>query len=383
MKIALVSRFPEDIDKPRGGVETATVGLARALKAREDCELHVLTLEQGLSAVLRECHEGIEVHRLPRSRWPMIADVFAGPSTQRLRAYLTVLAPDIVHFQETWGFSAPQCGFPALFTVHGFDSLNLPTEQQGNWRLRAFFWHWAEVRGMRDQRFLVSIAPYVKKEIERLTSAQIFDIWNALDRRYFELPRKEKKGNILFLGWLNARKNPAVLVDVAAQLQEEFPRCRFLFAGEAADDEYLATLTKKISDLGLTERVSLLGRLSQSEVIEQICAASMLVLPSLQENAPMVIAEAMAAKLPVLASNLCGIPDMIDDGVSGYLIEPYDVAGISERIATLLRDDDLRQQIGLAAHHEAVKRYHPDSVAEATISAYRQVMAVWEENALG
>ncbi len=378
MKIALVSRFPRDIDKPRGGVETATVGLARALQARQECEVHVVTLEQGLSSPTSECHEGIGVHRLPRSRWPMIVDVFAGPSTRLLREFLATLSPDVVHFQETWGFSAPHCGLPALFTVHGFDSLNLPTERQGNWRLRALLWRWAEARGMREQRFVVSIAPYVRKEIERLTSARIFDIWNALDRRYFELPRQEKKGNILFLGWLNPRKNPAVLIDVADRLRDEFPDARFLLAGEAADQDYAETLRRKIADLGLAGQVSLPGRLSQTEVIEQICCASMLVLPSLQENAPMVIAEAMAARLPVLASNLCGIPDMIDDGVSGYLIEPHDIEGIAGRVAGLLRDDALRRQIGEAAHVEAVKRYHPESVAEATVAVYRQAIATWK-----
>ena len=373
-RIVLVSRFPAHIDQPRGGVETATVGLARALLGIGITDIHVVTLERQCERVCHETHQGIQVHRLPRSGWPMMLDVFGGPSTRRLRQYLETLQPTIVHFHETWGLGGPNCGWPTIFTVHGFDSLNLPTEAPRGWRLRAKLWRRVERLGMAGQRHVISIAPYVRREVAPLTSAQIFEIWNSLDRRYFSLERREKPHNVLFLGWLNARKNPLTLVEAASQLVSRFPALQVELCGEACDTAYSASLKARIRALGLEQHVALPGRLDQSMVMARIQQASLLVLPSLQENAPMVIAEAMAAGVPVIASNRCGIPDMLEDGVSGVLIEPYDAGGLADVMAALLGDDEKRRQMGEAAKAEAFRRYHPDQVARSTLDAYACVI---------
>ena len=374
IRVVLVSRFPVDMDQPRGGVETATVSLARALLHLGVKDLHVVTLERHLGERKQERHEGIEVHRLPRSRWPMMIDVFHGPSAKRLRRYLAELNPSVVHFHETWGFGASRCGYPNVFTVHGFDSLNLPTEKPAAWRLRAKLWRLFERRGLSKQRMLISIAPYVRRAIEPLSSAPIVDIWNALDRQYFSLRRKEQPHHILFLGWLNARKNPLVLVEAAAHLLHHYPKLRLTLCGEPSDRDYVAKLEARIAALGLSEVVTMPGRQSQTEVMQRLRTASLLVLPSLQENAPMVVAEAMAAGVPVVASNLCGIPDMIDDHVTGLLIDPHDVNSVVQAVRHLLDNDDRRLAMGETARAEAIKRFHPDSVAQATMRVYANIM---------
>ena len=70
LKIVFVSRFPKDIDCPRGGVETATVGLARAIQGLGAKNIHVVSLERGIADVVKETHENIHLHRLGRSTWP-------------------------------------------------------------------------------------------------------------------------------------------------------------------------------------------------------------------------------------------------------------------------------------------------------------------------
>ncbi|MFT4713608.1 MAG: glycosyltransferase involved in cell wall biosynthesis, partial [Candidatus Azotimanducaceae bacterium] len=311
MKVVLVSRFPPNIDQPRGGVETATVGLAKALLQNGVTDLHVVTLEKAIINTSVEVHEGITVHRLLRSSFPMILDVLIGPTTNRLHQYLKTLNPTVVHYHETWGFSAPNCGFPAVFTVHGFDSLNLPTENAPFWRIRSALWNVAESIGLRKQKFIISIAPYVHDTIRAKTNAKIIDIWNSLSPVAYTIKRKEVQNTLLFLGWLNPRKNPHVIVEATASLIEKFPDIIVRLCGEASDPQYLTKITATISKLGLEKSVELPGRLNQSTVREELQSAALLVLPSFQENAPMVIAEAMAAGIPIVASNLCGIPDMV------------------------------------------------------------------------
>ena len=375
MKVVLVSRFPSDIDQPRGGVETATVGLAKALFSLGITDLHIVTIEKHIAETSIENHEGLTVHRLPRSRWPMILDAIVGPSVRILNRYLRQLEPTVVHYHETWGFSAPKCGFPAVFTVHGFDSLNLPTEKAPFWRTRSKLWDWSESIGLRKQKYIISIAPYVHHAISTKTNAKISDIWNSLNPLAYSVSRKEKRGSLLFLGWLNPRKNPLVIVKAAAKLIKKHPDLKVRLCGEASVPHYFKELQDAISDFGLTKCVEMPGRLNQSAVRKELSTAALLVLPSFQENAPMVIAEAMAAGIPIVASNLCGIPDMVEDGKSGLLLnDPTDADELVNTLDKLLSNDELRHCQGESAKYRAEQLFHPTSVASQTIEVYKQAV---------
>ncbi|GAB1257166.1 hypothetical protein NBRC116494_16680 [Aurantivibrio plasticivorans] len=375
MKIILVSRFPKDADNPRGGVETATVGLAKALASLEGNDVHVVTLEKSVKQPIVETHGRITVHRLKRSRLPMIIDVFNGPSSKRLRKYLYDLSPDIVHFHETWGFGSYYLRLPNVFTVHGFDSLNLPAEKRFGWRLRAKFWAWIERFAMSKQKHLISIAPYVREQIEVLTTAKIYDIWNSLNAKVFEVSRCEKFPTILFLGWLNSRKNPVALVKAVSLIHQDFPDLKVRLCGEASDPQYYDELKREIAGHQLQKIVELPGRVSQSEVKQELGRATVLVLPSFQENAPMVISEAMAAGVPVIASNLCGVPYMVRNRISGILINPESISEIGDAIKEVLSDSSLRRSLSENGKIDAREKFHPDSVADATMRCYKEVIS--------
>ena len=376
MRIVFVSRFPkEGIHNPRGGVETATIGLARALLGAGVSDLHIVTLERDIDVPQHESCEGIEVHRLPRSKWPMMVDVYFGPTYQRLNSYLHELKPDLVHFHETWGLGAPRMNLPLVFTVHGFDSMNLPTEKPQGWRLRAALWKWVENIGLNNQRYLISIAPYVTRELEQRTKAKIFDIWNSLDERFFSIKRNEKFAQILFLGWINPRKNAVSLVKAAALLKDKYPELKVEVCGEESDVEYAAELRQVVRETAMDDYVNLNGRLNQNEVADKVASSSMLVLPSLQENAPMVIAECMAGGVPVIGSNLCGIPDMVSDEKDGLLVEPFDIEAIAAAMDKLLGDHSLRQSMSEQAVSSARENFHPEAVASKTLAAYQEVIA--------
>ncbi len=377
MKVVFVSRFPKTVDTPRGGVETATVSLAQSLVDYQGLDVHVVTLERGLNEVVCETHGAITVHRLPRSAWPMMVDVYCGPTAKRLRQYIENLKPDIVHFHETWGMGSYKLNCPTVFTVHGFDSLNLVTEKSRAWRLRSWLWKRVENFGLARQTHIISIAPYVTRQMGTL-KAKIYDIWNAINPKYFTIERNLQEPTILFLGWINQRKNPLTLVSVANKLIKQYPTLKVLLCGEVSDQEYGRRIRSTIKALELDACVKMLGRVDMNQVMEKLSQSHVLVLPSLQENAPMVIAEAMAAQVPVVGANLCGIPDMITDEESGYLIEPFDVDGIANRIDQLLGDMNNNQVMGAHARSRAFTLFHPESVASQTVATYRDVIAAYQ-----
>ncbi len=377
MKVVFVSRFPKTVDTPRGGVETATVSLAQSLVDYQGLDVHVVTLERGLNEVVCETHGAITVHRLPRSAWPMMVDVYCGPTAKRLRQYIENLKPDIVHFHETWGMGSYKLNCPTVFTVHGFDSLNLVTEKSRAWRLRSWLWKRVENFGLARQTHIISIVPYVTRQMGTL-KAKIYDIWNAINPKYFTIERNLQEPTILFLGWINQRKNPLTLVSVANKLIKQYPTLKVLLCGEVSDQEYGRRIRSTIKALELDACVKMLGRVDMNQVMEKLSQSHVLVLPSLQENAPMVIAEAMAAQVPVVGANLCGIPDMITDEESGYLIEPFDVDGIANRIDQLLGDMNNNQVMGAHARSRAFTLFHPESVASQTVATYRDVIAAYQ-----
>ena len=211
-------------------------------------------------------------------------------------------------------------------------------------------------------------------EIESRTRSRIYDIENAIAEKYFDLDHQEEPGRIFYAGWINPRKNLATLVRAVAALKSRGIKVKLYAAGEASDAEYHQLVLKTIEELDVADEVVMLGRVGQDEIMGQLTKASVFVLPSLQENAPMAIAEAMATGVPVISSNVCGMPYMIDEGRTGYLVEPNDHLGYADRIEKLITDDALRQSVSTAAKAEARRRYHPESVANKTLDLYRQLI---------
>jgi len=115
------------------------------------------------------------------------------------------------------------------------------------------------------------------------------------------------------------------------------------------------------------------GRLNQSQLLEAYARSSLVVLASIHETAPIALAQAMAAGKLFVASRVGGIPWMIEDGVTGFLVDVGDMQGMADRMIELLRDESKRKHMGQAGREIARKRYAADKVAEQTVQAYRDL----------
>ncbi|NOX69192.1 MAG: glycosyltransferase family 4 protein [Gammaproteobacteria bacterium] len=374
MRIVMFSRFPSDVNHPKGGVESATVGLVRGLAAQPGLELHVVTLERRLSHTVVEELPFATIHRLPGNRRPMILDVFGGPGRRRIDDYIVGLKPDIVHFQESYGLGGPYSDIPTVFTVHGFDSLNLVTERKYAWWLRAPLWKIAEKKGLRKHANIISIAPYVTEKLKAESTAEITEIPNAISPEFFTVESKPVPGRIFFAGWINSRKNVMAAIRATNKLLQQGMDVSLHIAGDVADQDYADKVTQLVAYLGLESSVLMLGRIGHKELRQELTEASVFVLPSLQENAPMAIAEAMAAGVPVVTSNVCGMPTMVAEGKAGFLIGPNDIGSIAEKLAVILQDSSRRDEMSKFVRNQAQQTYHPDSVVSATLALYKRII---------
>jgi glycosyltransferase involved in cell wall biosynthesis len=168
-------------------------------------------------------------------------------------------------------------------------------------------------------------------------------------------------------------KNVSTLVRAFAQVACQFPAAQLRLAGSHQDSSYARECWQLAVGLGVADRVKFLGLLTISQMQEELASASIVALCSLEENAPLAIAEAMAAGVPLLASAVGGIPWMVMDGVTGRLVEPMDVASVSSGLRQMLIADDL-DRMGRASKQKAETTYRASTVALQTIQVYSEVL---------
>ena len=113
---------------------------------------------------------------------------------------------------------------------------------------------------------------------------------------------------------------------------------------------------------------------------EEYARSAIVALPSKQETAPVAVAEAMATGRPVVATRVCGVPYMVEDGGSGILVEHGDVAALAGALSRLLRDRELRVQMGQRGREIAESRFRAAHIACQTHEVYRSVIESGIEN---
>ena len=168
-------------------------------------------------------------------------------------------------------------------------------------------------------------------------------------------------------------------VRLPAALGEEAEPEEVLFAGRLSAEKGIPELLAATEGLNLVVAgdgplrhlvPDALGFVPHDELERLYARAAVVVLPSYREGLPLCVLEAMAYGRPVVASAVGGIPELVEDGVTGYLVEPGDVAGLRAAIERLLADPALRRRMGRAARARVAERCSWDRVTTATLDAY-------------
>ena len=144
-------------------------------------------------------------------------------------------------------------------------------------------------------------------------------------------------------GRLVELKGIEYLIRAVAALRNQFPALRVEIAGSGPERE---KLEKEVGRAGLADRIKFLGWINDLSTV--IPRWDVFVMPSLEEGFPIAALDAMAAGLPVLATSVGGVPELIEDGKTGWLVPPRDVEALAARLRVLLGDSELRANMGAA-----------------------------------
>jgi glycosyltransferase involved in cell wall biosynthesis len=208
---------------------------------------------------------------------------------------------------------------------------------------------------------------------------QIRPIPNALDVEAFASNDRKQENpdtdeiTILHVGRLERIKGVEVLARAIPLVLEQVPQARFVFIGAARSDEKALKWKKRLEECN-RERVVLLGFLEKPEMIAWYHRADIAVVPSLNyESFSYTCAQAMAAGLPLVASRIGGIPETVDDGTSGILVQPNNVTELVRALVTLAHDSSLRRRMGEEGQHKARRCFDAPLVAEQMLQVYASV----------
>jgi glycosyltransferase involved in cell wall biosynthesis len=177
---------------------------------------------------------------------------------------------------------------------------------------------------------------------------------------------------ILFCGKVCAEKGVFDLLRAFASVAREFRAAKLVICG----DGELHRVKSFACSLNIQDRVTYSGWISAADVADFMKRATVLVLPSYEEGLPMVVLEAMANGLPVIATPVGGIPEMLRDEKGAILVKPGDVAQLGEAIRRILGDPVATHNRSMAMSSIARKRFDPHVITSQVLDIYRQHSAV-------
>jgi colanic acid/amylovoran biosynthesis glycosyltransferase len=133
-------------------------------------------------------------------------------------------------------------------------------------------------------------------------------------------------------------------------------------------------LERIAAELGIAQRVRFLGSIGQDEIREEYRRADVFCLPSFAEGVPVVLMEAMAMGLPVVASALMGIPELVEDGVSGFLVRPGRADELQDALAAMAADPVLRAAMGGAGRRRVLEAFNIEDSARELECIFRDAL---------
>ncbi len=246
------------------------------------------------------------------------------------------------------------CGVPFSFTAHAKDIYTTASDRVA--------------QRIHEARFVVTCTEhnraYLAELVDASTAQRIHRIYHGVDlQRFSPVADSAAPGEatlILSFGRLVEKKGLSYLIGACALLRARGVafRCQIVGSGPLK-----AALSAQIESAGLGGQIHLVGSRTQEEVAAIYRTAAIVALPCVvlengdRDGIPNVLVEAMSVGLPVVSTQVSGIPELVDDGRTGLLVPPRDAKALADALALLIGDVPLRERLGSAAHREVRERF--------------------------
>ena len=361
-------------------------------------EVHIICCLKQLPPETIPLGANVYYHPILLPHWSYLRTLHSGP-VLAVRRKLREIRPDIVHAQgtERWcAISAALAPYSKVLTIHG--NLRLinrltPMEPRAYWKLQEIL----ETFSIPRFDGVICITRYTEQNIADL-ARKTWVVPNAVNSAFFKLgdenkTRKASSGQalssapvdllgtrlsppevpkVLVIANIQPRKNQNAFIDALASLATALPFQLRFFGTATKNSDYDDSFFERVKK---HEWCHYGGMLAPRELREEYRNASLLVLSSIEDNCPMSVLEAMASGVPIVASNVGGVPDLIQDGRNGLLIDPASADSMRSAVARILRDPEFAAKLACQARKDAEEKYHPRVIARKHLEIYGEVIA--------
>lgn len=282
---------------------------------------------------------------------------------RHVHAHFANNAADIARLVADLGTATDQRPWSWSLTMHG------PTE-------------FSDVRGfglaakVRSAAFVACISDFARSQVMSLVHeahwAKLGVVHCGVDPERFTVGGGPARGpdaslHVLCVGRLVPEKGQAVLLRAVAQLVAEGVPITLRLIGEGPSRQ---GLEREVRERGVADVVTLVGAVGQDEIGEAYAWADVFCLSSFAEGVPVVLMEAMSCGLPVVTSRIAGIPELVEDGVSGAVVAPGRVEQVAQALRRLAADPALREQWGAAGRQRVQHDYCSRTAAEPLVELF-------------
>ena len=309
-----------------------------------------------------------------RRREPTRLDPFSLfiPTRLRMARHLKRFRPDVVSAFGTeapYGLVGALSGYPCVLTIQGiWAKLAAHSTIRG---CRAATWQWLERRALRNADGLIGKTDYSARWARTAApGSRCRVIPNPVLPRFFEARPTFKGKNVLAIGALSRIKGTDCVLRAFREVGDR--EAGLLMIGREGATQCYRQLA---AELGIADRVSFVGRVGWERIMDEMRDARAVVLASRMDTSPNVVTEAQAAGLPVVATAVGGIPDMIADAEDGFLVAPGDHHHMAARISQLLADASLARELGQRGRARVRRDNGLERVADDHLQFYRETVA--------
>ena len=375
MKIAMLTYWGD-----KGGVYTHVMNIATRVSKLPDVDLYIVALSE--KSCTGELFGGT-AHFLKKAK-STGANYFCNPFL--IRNKIMEIDPDLIHIHTTFNSHAIAAlilpkKYPIIVTIHqsiGDDIRNrLPPSARR--RIKLKIEPYLEKRLLKKAECIITPSPHMKEYYSTVKN-KISVVPNGIDFGEIEnsdyVETDTLHPSILFMGRLEKIKGVDILIRSIPLVVSSIPDVHLYIAGSGEEERTLKRLAKK---LNIEENVTFLGFISEDAKWSYYKFTDLCVVPSVDEPFGIVLLEAMSCGKSVVASNVGGIPYIVEDGKTGLLFECGDIEDLTENVITLLQNKELREKMG-AAGLEKAKEFSWDKIVDKTLILYEKLFSESTKN---
>ncbi|GAP18813.1 glycosyltransferase family 4 protein [Levilinea saccharolytica] len=220
---------------------------------------------------------------------------------------------------------------------------------------------------------IVPVSNAAKKDFEhtyRIYNKSKVFLNGLMNRLYESLCLASKENQLICVARFDHTKGHDVLIRAFRKVIVDVPGAKLILLGDGKLREQYENL---VLELELNNSIKFLGRVSPDEVISQLRSSKLSVLPSRMDNCPLALIESLSECVPVVASKVGGIPEIVIDGVTGYLVEPEDEAGFASAITKILLDSNLQYEMSKNAKEDFLRRFEINKIIDDQVEWLQKI----------